>query len=124
MQQPNHEAVILAEENGGGFDADFQVVGAVGHRISGVIRHDPGDVGSHKQPGEWWHMARLRREGHGYAPAKGQAQIGLRQVGEAFEKRVADGENERHPGKQKLTLSFQLPPLNTLDLSDIRVVIP
>src|SRR5690606_24843013 len=71
LQQADYEPVLLAEEDGRGFHADFQIVVAIDHRVLRVVRRRPQHVRNEHQPRDRRHFAELRGEGRRDGPAEG-----------------------------------------------------
>ena len=109
IAQHHRRHVEAAEGDGGGLDADLQVVVAVDHGVFGVVGHRPEHVGEQQPPGFGRHAVEMGGIGHRDAEAEGDAQIGLRNGEEAFGEGIAGGEedsrqrepdDERHAERQ------------------------
>lgn len=85
--------VETAEGDGGGADADLQVVVTVDHRIFGVIGDGPEDVGQQHDPGAERNGIRDGCIRHRNAETEGNAQIRLRNGKEALEEGIAAGKD-------------------------------
>ncbi|MCY1363112.1 hypothetical protein D9M69_498590 [compost metagenome] len=94
LEAEDDDAVGIAEEDGGGFHPDLQVVLAVGHCVVGVVGHRPQQVGDVQQPGGGRQLAGFGGEGHRHAPGEGGAQYHLRVEGVALHEGVAGGERQ------------------------------
>ena len=102
LEDGDHQAVRIAEQDGGALDAQFQVVFPVAHGVFGVVGHGPHQVGHVQQPGDFRHGPGFGGKGHGNGPAEGGAKKQLRHKGEALGKGVqhrqpqpAEGQPER-----------------------------
>ncbi len=92
--------VMPPEQDGRGFDADFQIVFTVHHGVERVVNQHPAHVDGKQRPGQRWDCAGFCRKGHGYAPAKGKTQHDLRPMGIALEKRITGGKGCSGKGQQ------------------------
>ena len=92
VQDALDDQVQIAEQDGGGMRTDLQVIVAVDHGVPGVIGGGPEDVGGIQHPAQWRYLALDGGEGHRDAPAKGHAQVHLRQMCVALQVGIAGGQ--------------------------------
>ena len=100
LQAGDDQTVGIAEQDGGGFHPDLQIVLAVGHGVVGIVGHRPQQIGDVQQPGFRRQAAGFGGEGHRHAPGKSRTEHHLRVEGVALHEGVAGRQRqaaERQP---------------------------
>src|SRR5690606_17061082 len=99
LQQADHQPVGLAEQNGGGLDADQQIIRSVAHGVFGVVGHGPQQVGDVEDPQRHRQLAGLGSEGHGNGHGIGSSKHHLGVEGETLAERIDGGQGDRDQGQ-------------------------
>ena len=95
LQQADDQFVIAAEQNGGGFHTNLQIIVAIDHGIQRIVSHRPADIGQQQQPAAQRQRFADGGVGHRNAPTKRGAQYELRQMSDPLHKRIGPCQRQR-----------------------------
>lgn len=88
----------MSAEDGGGFDADFEIVLPVDHRVDGVVGDGPDCDRGEDQPCQSGYFVGQGGEGHRHSPSEGEPQAELGQGCPSLHEGIAGGEQDPADG--------------------------